>query len=145
MNNKKAFITIDVILSSSFIFGLLAVFIGIFVYIYPSFLLQRDINLLTRQAQINGGLTYTDIENFKNKVSDYYFVKNSNKPIIVDGRTENGRNIIGVDNKNYISKTSGEVMNIIVKVPSNNKIISKFSNNSSDYYVFTSSVLSEKL
>lgn len=143
--NKRGYVSIEVILFGSFIFMLLAVLIGIFTYIYPTFSLQRDVDLLTRQAQRNGGLTYSDVTSFKNKVSKYYFVKGNDESIIVEGRTRSGRNIIGVNNSNYISKESGDIMNIVVKVPSNNKIISRFTNNSSDYYIFKSSVLSEKL
>jgi len=143
--NKRGYVSIEVILFGSFIFMLLAVLIGTFAYIYPTFSLQRDVDLLTRQAQRNGGLTYSDVTSFKNKVSKYYFVKGNDESIIVEGRTRGGRNIIGVNNSNYISKESGDIMNIVVKVPSNNKIISRFTNNSSDYYIFKSSVLSEKL
>lgn len=143
--NKKGFISIELIMVSGFILFLMAILIGIFNYIYPTFSLQRDVDLLTRQAQRNGGLTYSDVANFKNKVSKYYFVKDSGKSVIVEGKTITGRNIIGVDDNNYISKESGDVMNIIVKVPANNKIISKFTRNSTDYYTFKASVLSEKL
>ena len=143
--NKKGFVSMEVVLFSGFIFFLIAVLIGIFAYIYPAFTLQRDISLLTRQAQRNGGLTHSDVDSFKNKISKYNFVKNADTPIVVEGTTKGGRSIIGVDERNYISKESGDVMNIVVKVPSNNKTISRFTQKSSDYYIFKSSILSEKL
>ena len=136
---KKGFVSLEVVLFSGFILILLAVLVGMFIYIYPTFTLQRDIDLLTRQAQRNGGLTNRDVNNFKSKVGNYYFVKKSGKPIIVES------NAMGVDDWNYISREDGRIINIIVKIPSNSEIVKRFTEKSSDYYIFKASVMSEKL
>lgn len=136
---KKGFVSLEVVLFSGFILILLAVLIGVFAYIYPAFTLQRDIDLLTRQAQRNGGLTDKNVSDFKDKVDNYYFVKKSKKPIIIEG------NAIGVDDWNYVNRESGEIIDIIVKIPSNNEIIKRYTEKSGDYYVFKVSVMSEKL
>lgn len=103
-------------------------------------------NVLTRQAQKNGGLTNENILDFKNRIEEYQFVKESDKPIVIEGRTiPSGYNVVGVNGNNYINRDSGEIMEITVKIPSDNKILSKFTEKNIDYYIFKSSVLSEKL
>lgn len=142
---KKGFVSLEVVLFSGFILVLLAVLVGIFIYIYPTFTLQRDIDLLTRQAQRNGGLTNKDVSDFQNKIGNYNFVKESGKPIIIEGTTDSGKNIIGINNWNYIKRNNNEIMNITVKIPSNSEVIKRFTEKSGDYYVFKVSVMSEKL
>lgn len=146
MDKKDGFVAIEVILFSSFIIALLVCLIGIFAYIYPVFRLQYDMNILTRQAQKNGGLTSENIMNFEDRIGEYSFVSESGKPVIIEGETiPSKRNIIGINNNNYIDRDSGEIMGIVVKIPSDNRILSRFTEKNIDYYVLKSFVLSERL
>jgi len=143
--NKKGFVSLDVGLFFGFIIIVLLVLIGIFIYIYPTFTLQNDVSLLAEQAQRNGGLTSENVSKFRSKVESYNFVKKSNKEIVIEAITDiNNYNAVGVNEQNYISKDSGEIINITIKIPSNNRIIKKFTDKSGDYYVFKKSVMSEK-
>lgn len=143
--NKKGFVSLEVIFFSSFIFFLIFMLIGVFVYIYPTFSLQRDIYLLGKQAQKHGGLTTIDIYDFKDKISENSFIADNIDLVVIEGNTSpSGYGIIGVTDINYISKDMDEIMNIIVKIPSNNKVIKKFVKDVEDYYIFNISVSSEK-
>lgn len=142
--NKKGFVSLEIILYGIFMFLVISAVVGVFTYVYPTFELQREVHLLGKTAQANGGITNQNLSEFKNKVNKIPFVKESGKDVIIEASTSVGNhNVIGVNNGNYVSKSSRNVINIVVKVPSNN-FISKFTNKSSDYYIFKTSVMSEK-
>ena len=128
-----------------FIFVTLYALIGVFIYVYPTFELQREVHLLGKQAQINGGITNKDLNDFKNKINDISFVRNSGKEVIVEAKTTpDNSSALGVTSTRYISKSSGNIINIVVKIPSNNAVIKTFTNKSSDYYILKTSIMSEK-
>lgn len=142
---KDGFVSIDAIFVSVIIFSLIALFIGLFTYIYPTFNLQREINVLTKQAQLNGGLTYKNVSDFKSRLNAMGFIEDDNRWIQVEGRTTpSNYNIVGVNENNYISMEDNEIINLIIKVPSNNKLISLLTHKDSDYYIYKASVLPEK-
>lgn len=145
ISKKDGFITIEFTIVCIALFALLQVAIGAFLYTYPTFALQREIDVLTRQIQTHGGLRNEDAESFKERVSGTSFVRESNHPVEIHVTTSpNKYNAMGVTDTDYISKQENETINLLVKVPSNNKAIKKFTNSSSDFYEFKSSVVSEK-
>lgn len=141
--NKKGFVTIEAIMVCSFAMILVFFFISIFTYIYPAISIQRDVYALGRLAQRNGGLTRRNVREFKDNIEKYNFVKKTKKPVIVKAYTSSGYNALNIERHGYISRRSNEIINVIVKVPSNS-FLSKTSEKNKGYYVFKTSVLSER-
>lgn len=145
LKNKKGFISIEAIMVGTVILLTIYALIGVFIYVYPTFELQREVHLLGKVAQINGGIPDKELNEFKNKINKISFVKKSGKAVIIEAKTTQGNdNAIGVTNSKYISKSSGNVINVVVKIPSNNSIIKSFTSKNTDYYTFKTSVMSEK-
>lgn len=142
--NKKGFITLELVMYGAFMFALMAVIIGMFSYIYPAFELQREVHLLGKIAQQNGGLRNSDINDFEERVNDIAFVRDSGKEVKAEAYTSpSNYKAIGVSDSSFIRKGSGEIINIVIQIPTNN-FIKKFTTKSSDYYTFKTSVMSEK-
>lgn len=145
VNKKNGFVSIEAVLFGSAIAIVFFILVGFFSYIYPSFVLQREVGVLTRQAQQNGGLTTENVSEFKNKVNKYKFVKESGKEVVITAKTSPSNYNAIVSGNSYISRDSDEVIDIEIKIPTDNRIIKKFTDKSSDYYIFKSSVMSERL
>lgn len=145
MKEKGGFITVELIMTSSVFLILIAAFAGIFVYIYPTISLQREVSMLTRQAQQNGGITNENLISFKEGIEDRYsFVAESDFEIEVEAFTDSGLSALGVSSDYYISKKDKAVITINVKIPSNNGIIKKRAGERSSYYYFEAVAVSEK-
>lgn len=143
MKNKRGFVSLEVVLFTSAIIGLLAVIIGLFSFVNPTFAMQRDVDVLARQAQMNGGLTQQDVSNFEARMNKYPFVRNSNLGIDITAKTTSGYNV-GAGGS-YVTRGSGEVINIEIKVPCDSRMLKKVANASTDYYLFNIAVVSEKI
>ena len=145
IKNKNGFITLEFIIVSSVLIPLMISFMGIFMYSYPTFSIQRDVNVLIRQIQQHGGVRSEDLANFENSIQRMTFVHNSNKNIEVSAKTHPEKyNAMNVTDLNYISKKDNTIINLIIKVPSNNSLIKKFTKNYNEYYIFESNIISEK-
>ena len=147
LKERDGFVALEVILFGSVLLLIFISIIGFFTYIYPTFYLQRDMDALVRIAQMNGGLTNSDVSEFVERIEKYKFVDTSGESISIEGTTNPSKyNIIGVNAYNYIQRGSGEIMELTVKIPHTNKMINVFGGNKrlKDYYVLTASTLSEK-
>ena len=147
IKKKGGFVSIEVVLFGSFILLMFLSIISFFTYAYPTFTLQRDADALIRTAQMNGGLTSGDVARFTEKINKYNFVNKEEEISIVGVTSPGNYNIIGVNSYNYIKRGSGEVMEITVKIPHKNKIISPFGGTGKldNKYTLIGRTLSEKL
>lgn len=142
--NKKGFISFELLIYSTFILSLLAIIIGFFSYIYPAFQIQREVNLMGRAAQRNGGLTTQDIRDFKNNVKEIPIVKKSNEKIEVNAYTSpSNRSAANITQDYYISKGDREIINIEVFIPIKNPL-KLLTNKEINNYTFKNNVMSEK-
>lgn len=153
--DKSGYVTIEAVLAMSFFVIVLFLSIGFFTYIYPQTTLQREIHTLATIAERQGGLTQTDIEQFKEKLNQYDFIRYAPSEIEVTAVTsESGidaSNVspLGSSGTQYITRGSNEIINITVKVPANDGLIrpiAEFFNvtDLSDHYVLSESVMSER-
>lgn len=146
IKGKNGFVSIEVILFGSFILLIFLSIISFFTYAYPTFTLQRDVDTLVRTAQMNGGLRTSDVTDFVDRVNKYNFT-DKEREVTIDGATSpSNYTIIGVNSYNYIKRGSGEVMEIVVKIPHKNKFINPFggAGKLSDEYTLIGRTLSER-
>lgn len=145
MRKKDGFVTIEFILVSTSLFFLLFAFVGIFTYTYPTHAIQREVDVLTRQTQRNGGVTNEDLASFKDRLNDMRFIRESDVSVEVYATTRNNNyNVVGVTESNYVSKQDNEVIELTIITPSYNQALRVITSNHKDYYVFKASVSSEK-
>lgn len=145
LKKKDGFVTIEFILVSIFLIPLIVSAVGMYIYLYPTFTIQREVDVLTRQVQKHGGVRYEDMKDFEERLQGMPFIQESTREIEVHAETSpSNYNALNVTDTNYISKADDEVINLTIKVPSNMVLIKKFTKNFNDFYEFKSSVVSEK-
>ena len=144
VNNKKGFISIEAIIAAGLIFSAIFVFISVVSFVYPTIPLQREVNLLGNIAQNQGGLTYEDVEYFKSNLKERGYLKENDDDIIITGTTyPKSLNPIGITDTSYITKSSGEIIKLEVKVPIEANVVKRFPK-IGNYYLFPISVTSNK-
>jgi len=150
VNNRDGYVSIEAVFAMSFFLIVFILVLGFFTYVYPYSNIQREVHALATLAERQGGLTADDIANFETSLEKYDFINNSTLDTEVIAITSpSGIDATNISSTNYVSRDSLEVINVTVKVPSNNlfiKPVAKFFGvtSLSDYYVFVEPVMSEK-
>lgn len=134
--SEEGFVSLEVIFFTGFILVLFAIIVGVLLYIYPTFILQRNISVLTREIEHQGCLNDRSLNRFKNEVSRYGFVDKTKGGITVNTKNE----VLNEDG--YVER--GGVIIVEIVVPTKNKVMDKFTGKKNDY-VFSFPVISEKL
>lgn len=132
LRKKEGFVAIESVVSMSFflIFFLLA--LGFYIHIYAQGTVNRDVHALATIAEQQGGLTDENIADFSNKMEGYSFL-DSSKAIEVTAVTKSGIDATGIsliesDNSFYISRKSGDYIQVIVSVPVSNPLLQNAAN-----------------
>lgn len=158
--NKKGFVSIEAIISMATFLIMFVMCIGFYVYTMPKLTLEKEVHLLAQKAKIQGGLTYEDVDIFKEnlKLKGYNPDEITVNAVTVKGSggAVGGASAIGVDGinvdnaTNYIKRSEVTPIEISVSVPANTKLLkgplshmlsTKALN---DKYYFRETVLSER-
>jgi len=152
---ESGYISIEAVFAMSFFIATFILTLGFFTYVYPYTLLQKEVHVLATVAERQGGLTAEDVENFRDSLQKYLFMQNRVDDIEVNAVTSpsglDAMNVtpLGESGDNYIKRESKEVIEIVVRIPSNNQMIKPVARffgitDVSDYYTLTESVMSER-
>ena len=138
IRNKNGYMSIEVMVLSGVIIGFLAIALNFFAYLYPLIELNSKVDILRKQAIVNGGLTYDDVELFKGNLG----AMGENTTIEAYG-LKTGVNALGVNDDYYITKESNEIIMIMIEAPAND-YLGMFNEVNDGNYVLKRVVMSEK-
>ena len=150
----SGFSSIEIVLSMSIFILFLLLFISFLTYIIPKSEINSHVNTLSNICERQGGLTFSDINNFKEKLSNIEYIKNSEIPITVTAITNSDKDVTNVtplneSGDNYVKRDSKEIIHLKVLIPSNSYFINVMtnifgSNKVPNYYVFNIYMTSER-
>ena len=126
---KDGFVAVESVFAMSFFLIVLLLSLAFFTYIQPTTQIQRELHTLATIAERQGGLTDADISYFVSQVSKHDFVDERKNEIVVKAVTyPSNLDVSNVDpinssGKNYVPRTSKEVINIYVEVPANDQLL----------------------
>lgn len=157
-NKKKGVVSFEMIFGSVFIIFVFMLCVGMFVYIYPRQALEKEVNLLAQEAKVNGGLTSTQISEFKSTMNDMGYDATINVYTVQsDGTTRQALNVAPKNTPyaecmNYtafVRRDSGQKIIVEVVIGSNDSLVKGplkwFSSKMlPDNYTITQTVKSER-
>lgn len=164
LKNEKGFMSIEAVMAMATILMIVLLGVGLFTYMMPRQAIEEELHLLGRTAKMQGGLTDSDVNQFKENMKKRGMVEDKNiddVKVIVNLETTSGEpfpgyesrpNIINtIVNRGYGKKEAGQyaVMKIRVEVPANKSGIkgamSFFGGDEDlpDAYVFSERIMSE--
>lgn len=159
-SNKSGFVSVEAVISMATLIIMFVMCIGFYVYTMPKITLEKEVHLLAQKAKIQGGLTYGDVDLFKEALSNkgYNPDEVTVQAVTVQGSsgTVGGANAIGVDAIDdpnavrYIKRSALTPIEITVTVPANTKLLKGplshifVTNMLSDKYYLRETVLSER-
>lgn len=127
MKSEKGFVSIDAIISMTAILFTILVGIGIYGYLHPKIMLEKEVQTLAQKAKIQGGLTdknsqpiNSDIEVFKKRLSEKgYDISGISVEVVTDQTKRNcvGVTPIGETGNTYLRRDSKEMMIITAIIP----------------------------
>lgn len=147
------------IFGSMFIIIVVLFCIGLFVYTYPRQALEKEVNILAQQAKVTGGLTSSQVDQFKTTIDSMGYNATVNVYTVMgDGSTRQALNVAPkntpytacVNNYNdFVRRDSGQKIVIEVVIGANDGLIKgplKFfgANMLPENYTLTETVLSER-
>lgn len=160
IKNKKGFVSIETVVSMTFVILILCLFFGFIAYQYPKIILEQEVHALAQKCKIQGGLTdktsqkeNSDIEVFKDILENKGYSRDTIKVV---AKTNPGNNSaigvtpLNVEGDNYVKRDAKTYIEIIVSVPSNKKGLTSIlkvlgiSDVLNKEYVFKEKVLSER-
>jgi len=129
LKQKKGYTSVESVFAIVAIMMLLLVIIGLFCYTYPRQALEKQVHLLAQQAKVTGGLTYGQVSDFKETISDMGY--NANVSAYVKGVDRVVLNV-APRNTSYSACMNTAVYNPYVKRDSGQKIVITVSINAND-------------
>lgn len=130
--NKKGFVAIETILSTTLALSIFVLFAGFLVYMMPRIMLEKETQTLAQIAKKQGGLTdatsqpvNSDVDRFKDTLASQGYDRSK---ITVTAQTSpNNANAIGVtplteNGTNYIKRDSKELITITVTAPADSSL-----------------------
>lgn len=158
-NNKKGFVAVETILSSTVCLSLFVLFAGFLAYMTPRIMLEKEVQDLAQIAKKQGGLTdstsqpvNSDVDRFKDALASQGYDRS--KITVTAIANPSNKNAIGVtpltgSGKNYITRDNKDLITITVVVPSDSSLfkipfsLMGFSKNMNNY-IITETVGSER-
>lgn len=160
LKEKSGFVSIDTIISLSWVIFFFLLFVSIYAYSLPRIMLEKEVQHLAQTAKIQGGLTNeqsepknSDITRFKENLIAMGYKE---EDITVTAKTITGKaNAIGVtpinqEGDNYIRRDSKDLIEIVVEIKADKNLFTapmKFfglSNKISGQYTIREVVGSER-
>lgn len=127
IKSEKGFVSIEAIVSMTAILFTVLVAIGIYGYLHPKIMLEKEVQTLAQKAKIQGGLTditsqpvNSDIEIFKKRLAEKgYDTSKVSVEVVTDQTNRNcvGVTPIGETGNTYLRRDSEEMMIITVTIP----------------------------
>lgn len=70
MNKKSGVVSFEMLFGTLFLVFVVLLCIGMFVYTYPRQALEKEVHILAQQVKVTGGLTTTQLDEFKSTMND---------------------------------------------------------------------------
>lgn len=143
------------IFGSLFIVFVVLLCMGMFVYTYPRQALEKEVHILAQQVKVTGGLTTTQLDEFKKTMNDMgysaevnVYTSHASALNVAPKNTEYGVCVGGSYNP-FVRRDSGQKIVIDVIVGSNDGLVKGplawfGAKMLPDNYVITETVLSER-
>lgn len=154
LKKKSGISSLEAVLGMSIFILFFLLFSSFLSYIIPKVEINRYSEALSSICERQGGLTESDINNFKDLLLNIEYIQKSGKPITVTAVTLDGQNVenvtpLGEIGDDYIKRDSKKIINLSILVPSNSNFINSMasvfgSDEVYDYYVFKTHIISER-
>lgn len=168
IRNRKGSFSLEAVVAMMFVLMLIYLAISYYVYLVPRQSMTQEVHTLATISKIQGGLTFEDVEEFKNRLVEKGYVEEDKMDEIevtavakgkVNGH-EYEKDVIGVeplsegylphDESSYSHRNSKEIITIQVKIPAKIRLLAGISNfwgsdtSGLKYYHFEEIVMSER-
>lgn len=173
LKNRNGFMSVEALFGLTAILMVIILAIGFFTYMIPRQQLEQEVNILARTAKLNGGLTDTQVNNFKKNLESYGYKEDELKDSVsirltdLSGETitstvlnvedpldiSHSRNEPETEEPRYIKRSEDIIMEVRVEVPAKKQglmgvfgffDIGEDEDPLSDNYVFKERVVSER-
>lgn len=123
--DKKGYISVEAVFAIVAFMMITLVLVGLFCYVYPRQALEKQVHALAQQAKVTGGLTYSQVTDFKSTMDSMGYIANVNA-YVKTGTDDDGQQVVlnvAPRNTPYNSCTNPSIYNPFVRRNSGRKII----------------------
>lgn len=154
IKSENGFISIEaIIVGSVFVYGALLA-IGFYIFVITQSFVSSDVISFSKKIERNGGITESEVEEFKDYLVSKYKYISSPDDIEIFLIDENDQSLINTHEVSmqksdiYLSRKNDEIAILKILIPSNNKVLSTALINTTadslDFYGYSKLIYSER-